>query len=344
MYKYERHLISYIIIDKLNERYDDIFDSKTLIYLLCATADQTEEPDQLLNNINQNNFSIYHKARASKSKYSIDRIIYNDNFISIDNNNVIIQWEIDNTPRSLTISEIPEYLDDNEYLINSLKNSSYAIRLDLLNKIKSLANDEENDAVHPKINALYNLIKAISGDENLNSQIQNDENPGEEERFLQTVIGAALFYCPSRINDHWDGKISIEALKNKVFERGSITKDHQIPRRLGAINLMSRVINNEIRSPEGLQNYYDEHLAKFTFVTPEENRRLVNYFLEYTNYETASDANGIISFPDQQRFVSKLVLNRFISHLQGLRLNENNFISRVYNELNDLNDDFLIDN
>jgi hypothetical protein len=322
MYSYEKHLISYIILEKLNEEYGDCYGRRTLIHLLCALAGGNLE--NLLTINTQNNIKIEHAARASKSKYGIEKI---ENFqMHVEGEILSFSYNLIREGRETIIREgdscqinniLPE-LDSNNVLIQRGLNSTEREREALywnLKKIANTANYIDENNVHPKIIALHSLLTTLSSDNELVAQITNEEDPSVGERFLQTVIGAALFYCPSNVN-HWDNKISLEALRNKVFENGRVAKDHKNPRRKGAIQLMTDFTSRHMNVNE-LEVYYETNLAPYTIVTSAENRRLTNYFLEHDDYQEALLANGIEMIPaNEERFINNAELKRFVEYLR----------------------------
>ncbi len=57
-------------------------------------------------------------------------------------------------------------------------------------------------------------------------------------QLLETMVGAAIWYLPQG-KDLWTGEISIDAIKklSETHQLGSLTKDHNYPRKVAASEL-----------------------------------------------------------------------------------------------------------
>ncbi|MDC1362285.1 hypothetical protein N8203_04190 [Crocinitomicaceae bacterium] len=342
MNNYEIHLIAYHLLEKLNEENGNCFGTRTLIHLLitikvAAIKDDNVEHDLEFNNADQ--MKIEHSARASKSKYGLDflknlRLSYKD-----DKFNVLYELKRKNRDtelREFSFCDIPCVLDSQENLKNRGFNTSPQERHTLKEILKVVfdnGNEVNENKIDEKFTALQRLLKAISKDKKLVQDISN-QKPSYGDRYLQTILGAALFYCPTSVK-HWDGKISLDAIWNKVKYNINWTKDHINPRRRGAMELMKEFVEKKMNVKD-LQNLYRKKLANFTYVTSDENRRLTNYYLEYGNREEALTANGINMIPvkEDDRFRNNAELNRFIEYLRKDRNNEGQFnLNYVENKL-----------
>jgi len=121
-----------------------------------------------------------------------------------------------------------------------------------------------------KIKALQNLLVPIRDI----YAIQNDTG----KSYIETVVGASIFYLPHPVNECFSGYCSIDALNRKISDR-SIVKEHITPRKYAA-----REILNEAYNLENFSTDLSERFRKFMYLTAEENRRTVN-FMEETHDE-----------------------------------------------------------
>ena len=132
--------------------------------------------------------------------------------------------------------------------------------------------------------------------------------------FIETSVGACVFYLPSSVHKHFSGYISIEALKN--YLNGSrMVKDHIYPRKLAARELLTTSM-----SQEDLILLYNTRLAKFMYLTPSENSLLINYYENHENHDQALEAFQIVKFPDSDAsgFLDHKELSAFLKHIMGI--------------------------
>lgn len=315
MYLYERCLLAYLLIDRLNEVTGGGYGTRSRIHVLCALKPEKIDEDLTLNN--QQNIAIDHAARAAKSSYGIDKI--QDLQIFVEDGCLRLSYQLLNGKKTINrndirVSDIPNELDNNEVLIQRGFNTSPQERVHFWHLLLQLGNNGNED-IHPKIEAFHQLLNLIAQDQAIVDKIVNIENPEMGDRFLQTILGAGIFYLPMNAENHWNGKISAEALCRLVNDGIRPTKDHILPRRLGASQLLQAYNDNQM-NPELLQNYYNENLAQYTLLTAGENNRLRNYFLQHNNYDKALQANGIIMFPQNARFANNQQFNAFVNFLR----------------------------
>jgi hypothetical protein len=314
MYKYERCLLAYLLIDRLNEATEGGYGIRSRIHVLCALKPESIDEDLTLNS--QQNIPIDHAARAAKSSYGIDKI--QDLQIFVEDGCLRLSYQLLRGKQiiqrnGIQLCDIPTKLDSNEVLINRGFNTSPQEREHFRHLLLQLGN-KVNEDIHPKIQAFHQLLSVIVENQDLVDRIVNFENSEVGDRFLQTILGAGIFYLPMNAENHWNGKISVEALCNLVNDGIRPTKDHILPRRLGASHLLQAYRDNQM-TPALLQNYYNENLAQYTLLTSGENTILINYFLNYDNYDEALLANGIILFPQNGRFANNQEFNDFIAFL-----------------------------
>ncbi len=119
----------------------------------------------------------------------------------------------------------------------------------------------------------------------------------EEQAFIETVIGVAIFYLPKRTKRLWDGKISLLALEDFHPEIGinnktpKLSEDHLYPRKYSAKKLLNEDWAN--RSMEDLMKYYLDELGRFTYVTPKQNKQLVKHQKEFKTPKMSYDNAGL---------------------------------------------------
>lgn len=116
--------------------------------------------------------------------------------------------------------------------------------------------------------ALEELIIAIKPFYHKSSTTDN------QKAFLETVIGAGLWYFPHN-KTHWNKKISRKAIQLvKQNSNSKLTRDHIYPRKLSGRRLLSEDLG---LTGEGITLFelYQNELATFAVVTPEENRKLI---------------------------------------------------------------------
>ena len=100
----------------------------------------------------------------------------------------------------------------------------------------------------------------------------------DQQRFVETVIGAALWYLPE-VEECWTGKMSVASLKSCHPDLGSeppkLTKDHEYPRKLAAAELL--ISSEGHAESEKLFELYVTKYGRYNYVTPQENKALVQY-------------------------------------------------------------------
>jgi len=111
------------------------------------------------------------------------------------------------------------------------------------------------------------------------SKIYNDKlTTNDQKRFIETFIGAALWYLPQD-KSHWDNNISEEALKELQQHKNilKITRDHLYPRKIAARELLTKYIKEIGESEDKLLELYNKLYGRFTLVTQRQNRELIRY-------------------------------------------------------------------
>ncbi len=112
------------------------------------------------------------------------------------------------------------------------------------------------------------------------SEIYRDENTNEDqEGFIETMIGAAIFYLSQWNWIFFTGKISEEA--RKLFKDGKpvreLTPEHEFPRKLAGKKLLTTAteLDNLRKFESRLLEY-----GRWNLVTPSENNKLRKFQTE----------------------------------------------------------------
>ena len=148
----------------------------------------------------------------------------------------------------------------------------------------------QKQALFNKYNALLKLITALRP-----TYLDATE---DEKSFMQTVVGAAIFYLPKRTRELWDGKISKQALADHHPDFGiknpKLSEDHIYPRKDSAKELLENDWSE--KTVDDLINCYCRKLGKFTYVTQRENKELIKYQKKASSHSEASKLAGLIFF------------------------------------------------
>jgi hypothetical protein len=130
------------------------------------------------------------------------------------------------------------------------------------------------------------------------------------DRLYLTTIGACIYYLPQPKDRHFNGAVSVAALRALVEDTGyKPTRDHVNPRKRGAQELVNFVLERaatmntdefwDYLNTDGVREIYrfcNDHLLACTLVTTQENMFLRNWYLLYPSHEKASAALGIEYF------------------------------------------------
>jgi hypothetical protein len=128
-----------------------------------------------------------------------------------------------------------------------------------------------------------------------------------QKQFIETIIGAAIWYLPKKANQYWTHCISRDALRNhlpNIKAKPKLTEDHAYPRKLAAEKLLKL---NKINAGK-IVRLYKKQFGVFNLITPEENRKLMPFQRKgnYINWKDAYKKAGIKLY----RNVSVIELNR----------------------------------
>lgn len=279
---------------------------KTAIY--CALLKAKSEEFEILWSA-YNEWSLAHQLRANKSSSKKQNLYIDSLYISGCNKaNVIIKVTFNTTEivtiqlnESHFIKELWEEENPNQLTILLNKEEAELI----FESIKSFCIEPQIDDEHPKFSVLKKLLHC--------SQIIYREFEEPKKRaFLETIVGAAIFYLPNRVNEHFSGYISIEAIKS-YLNSGKMVKDHILPRRYSA----AKVLNSEYSLDNFVTDFHN-HFASFMYVTTQENKRLVNY--DDDTYDNALIRLGIEKFPSNEN--EKFTHRELFLFLKNIKENE----------------------
>lgn len=287
---------------------------KTAIYSALLTA-EAEYFDILWTEYKQ--WSLAHQLRANKSAAKIQNLsITSLDIRGYNKSNITINVTFNNTENISVFLEESSFVSslweiENPNNVSILLNKEEALLIYEL--IKSFCNDGivVQEEEHPKFAVLKKVLKCSQA-------IYKDLKDPKEIAFIETIIGAAIFYLPNRVNEHFSGYISINAIKS-YLNIGKIVKDHILPRKRSA----SIALNSKFNL-DNLETDFHNQFASFMYVTSEENKRLVNYSDDI--YDMALVRLGIEKFPSQE--VARFTHNELFLFLKYLKENEipiNNF-------------------
>lgn len=135
----------------------------------------------------------------------------------------------------------------------------------------------QNKKLELKCKCLLALVNSIQ------NYYQSDLDEMQKS-YLETVVGAAIWYQPKMGEDLWDGSISIKALHQSLNDvnkgqKPKLSEDHKFPRKYSAQQLLNgnwckKTYTNDV---EGLMKYYIDVAGMFTYVTQSQNKELVKF-------------------------------------------------------------------
>ena len=132
------------------------------------------------------------------------------------------------------------------------------------------------DKLEKKCKTLEKVIRQLS-------PIYKQTNDHKQKDYLETIVGAAIWYLPTGQN-LYSGKISEKAIAEvKNGKKWSqLTKEHIFPRKKAGRDLLKNL------NKESLQNAYINQYGRYHLVTSKENKELVKFQKENDyNWEKA---------------------------------------------------------
>ena len=94
----------------------------------------------------------------------------------------------------------------------------------------------------------------------------------EQKAFIETTIGAALWYIP-KVEESFSGLISKASVESFSSENPQISEEHIYPRKLSA----SQLLKMKIINGKKVYDLYRRKYCKICLITPEENKRAIKY-------------------------------------------------------------------
>ena len=116
-------------------------------------------------------------------------------------------------------------------------------------------------------NKCKGLLKLITGIQKFYKSA-NDEN----KRFIETTIGAAIWYLPKDNTILFTGKISKEAIKKKEK-----SEDHLYPRKIAAKELLNIDWDKKDKPVDVIASLFIKKYGKFNYVSKSENKKLIKF-------------------------------------------------------------------
>ena len=188
-----------------------------------------------------------------------------------------------------------DYLQENPEGIFVVEECEYQLYIDFLSSLFSTNENEEENIFDPYHQTYLALFKAY-----------NSDITDRAKTVIETTMGAMIFYMPQSVEQSWSKRIShqcfLESLQKK---RKKMVKDHEIPRKLAANICLKR------KEPFNLEEFTEQYwsiFSGFTYVTTDENMRLVNWYLDEENKNEEGQYDyvkalktlqiGFISLPD----------------------------------------------
>ncbi len=213
-------------------------------------------------------WNIDHLYRGSLSSKSKQKLIPGCNIINCKKNKkaVLIKGEINGSRDfGFEVSIEKKYFNG---LYTPVVNETHLFILEsevdeILNALGEITITENTGSQSCKITALWQLVNEI--------RKVYDDTGKDEKDFIETVIGAAIFYLPHPVNECFNGYSSISALNNALKEK-RIVKEHLFPRKRAGKDVLEKVYTKE----EFYSKVKNEYRI-FMYLTSEENKLTINY-------------------------------------------------------------------
>lgn len=189
-------------------------------------------------------------------------------FISFDRN-----WQ-ENTLEDFRRGKA-EFLEGNPGDWFVVEESEYQLYIKFLSSLFSTNEDDDEDKDKDEFEPYHTTYLALFA-------AYNDIGITDKAKtVIETTMGAMIFYMPQSTEKSWSKRIShqcfLESLRKKGYKK---VKDHEIPRKLAANICLQR---NEPLDLNEFRKHYWSRFSGFTYVTTDENMRLVNWYLDEAN-------------------------------------------------------------
>ena len=148
------------------------------------------------------------------------------------------------------------------------ENNGYAIQA---------SDDSPGVARQNQIAAAFTVLVEVA--RQLGSLYDAAEATPTQQHYIETILGAALWYLPTS-KELWTGGISVKALADFHPDSGlakpKLTEDHEFPRKVSAVELMRRTWDENDPAASMLDLYLQKY-GRYNYITPTENKVLVKF-------------------------------------------------------------------
>ncbi len=208
---------------------------------------------------------LYRGALASRKKQEKPPVFEVRN-VTRKKNGVVVKGRL----KSTEISELEITLSEGNFsdLIKRDVNETHLFLREaevdeILSAIGEINATKYTHAQNSKIEALWNLVNEIR------EMYHRADREGKE--YIETVIGAAVFYLPHPVNECFNGYCSIRALNNTVKEQRMV-KEHLFPRKKAGKDVLEKEYPKD-----AFYTRVKDLYRIFMYLTPDENAATVNF-------------------------------------------------------------------
>jgi len=196
-----------------------------------------------------------------------------------------------------------------------------------VDEILSLLKESEAEIVTAletqKIKTLWHIIVAIRS-------IYEEASPQEKD-YIETTIGAALFYLPHPKNECFNGYVSINALNDEINGK-KVVSEHIFPRKRAGSRVLKTVFNFD-----DFEKLIKSELRIFMYLTATENKATINFV--GTHDETLNQLK-IKKFPTAESSPFEFKHTYYKKFLRWVRIHSNKKPLEI-DEANELLNRFL---
>ena len=134
--------------------------------------------------------------------------------------------------------------------------------------------DDYKKKITPKVIALLDLVDGIKG----KYETFNEGSKKEYKSFIETEIGAGIWYINKVKKILWSGKISEKALYEiKHNPNVKLCEEHFNPRKVSAVEVLSTEWSSFENPQEEFINRFLSKYGKFHYVTKNENKIVAKF-------------------------------------------------------------------
>jgi hypothetical protein len=130
------------------------------------------------------------------------------------------------------------------------------------------------DRLKERCSILADIVRQVAPIYRLSATTAN------QRQLIETMIGAAIWYLPQG-GELWTTRISVKAIESFHPVSGvaspKLTADHEFPRKVAATELLGLDWDTIVDPSSELLLRYTERYGRFNYITPNENRRLMQY-------------------------------------------------------------------